>query len=165
MSGQIGRLIEKSADRIKQIEQQVAETRCIESVFAALRHPLLPPNPWLGEPLRLLAEKDGRNSSTNCGGKYRSRRERTAAKSLLEMLANQILAYHTANSYNKMGGKDPNSLENFRELLNKVAVTAEGGCRGPRPIDEHQRRHRGIRHHARLASEVHAEADRYRTRN
>jgi hypothetical protein len=128
MSGQIGRLIQKSDDRMKQIESQVNETRAMASVFVALRHPVLPPSPWLREPLPMLALKDRGELFNELQREIRIAGTDQRLKALLELLANQILAYHTAHSYKQMGANDPNSLEKFRELLNNVATTLPKGA-------------------------------------
>ena len=130
MSGQIGRLIQKSDDRMTQIESQVKETRAMEGVFVALQHPLLPPSPWLRESLRTLALKDRGELFNELQREIGIAGTAPGLKALLELLANQILAYHTAHAYKQMGANDPNSLEKFRELLNNVTTTLPKGAVG-----------------------------------
>jgi hypothetical protein len=135
MSGQIGRAIQKSADRMRQIADLVDQTRREKAIFAAIsivaHSHTLPDGTWLGAPLPYLAKQNRADLVS------RLQREISIAapsdhklKSRLEMLANEILAYHTASAYDQMGAKDPNRLENFKNLLDKVSVTLPKGTVG-----------------------------------
>ena len=133
MSGSIGRDIANSKDRLKVLKEQIDATRVTYDLFTAITTAHFPvAKPFLAKDPEFLAKQPRaalfKQLHTELEHVVKKNATQTHLRAGLEALANQILAYHTAAAYAALGDRDPNSLKNFRELLNQVATNLPKGA-------------------------------------
>ena len=136
ISGSIGREIANtdSKVRMKVLADQIEEYRKTYAIYTAILSANFPGNikPFLARSPDYLA-KQPRSAlhaqlQTELQFIANKNPSDTKLRAALEALANQILAYHTAAAYARLGDSDPNSLKNFRNLLNQVKSNLPKGA-------------------------------------
>jgi hypothetical protein len=134
MSGAIGREIDSSKDRMTVLEKQINEYRKTYRIFDAVQNAGFAFKPFFLRSLKDLAKEPRSGLHARLQSELKRIVDANSGeprlRSALEALANQILAYHTAAAYRALGDRDPNSLKNFRNLLNQVATNLPQGAVG-----------------------------------
>jgi hypothetical protein len=131
MSGSIGREIVNSNDRMEVLKKQIEATRSVYSIYTAITTFSGKLKLLLSENPSVLALRERRPLAEDLRKELDLIAQDTSdIKFALEVLANQILAYHTAAAYAALSDKDPSSLKNFRNLLNQVAEGQPKGSVG-----------------------------------
>jgi hypothetical protein len=133
MSGSIAREITNSSERMKALENQIEEFRKAYDIYVAILSAAFPVGrPFFAKSPQFL----GRQPRGALYGQLHRELQyiveknpnRPHLRAALEALANQILAYHTAAAYAALPKEDPNSLTNFRDLLNQVTTHLPKGA-------------------------------------
>lgn len=136
MSGQVGRAIANSGDRMEVLRNQIAEFRRIHDVYFAILADgsQIGATPYFARSLDELANLQRGVLHGELQRELKTIMDKNPnspeLRSGLEALANQILAYHTAAAYAALPNDDPNSLKNFAKLLNQVTTTLPKGAVG-----------------------------------
>jgi hypothetical protein len=136
MSGQIGRAINGANDRLGVLAAQIEEYRRIYQVYMMITNAGFPKGakPFFARSPAYLATlpRPALHAQLQMELKYLTTVYHTKiARPVLEVLANQILAYHTAATYKSLGdANDPYALKNFKDLLDRVTTNLPKGAVG-----------------------------------